>query len=371
MACRETGLPEHVLDAGPDPDFRPLLRSFVGSLRHDARLTLVGRALMKRNITRLLANRLRVLDDHRRELAIAATPIKCPLFIIGFPRTGTTLLHSLLAQDPENRAPAFWEVMWPSPQVDDDRGPTRRQRAQRVSTMASRVAPHMRAIHAVKPTGPEECYFIFQMALATPVTAQVNARSYLEYVRTVDFRGPYQFHRQVLQRLQPGAGVRWVLKAPMHLHNLDALLAVYPDARVIRTHRALPVVAGSGCSLYHATRRLYSNHVDPLEIGRDWLHLWGESTQRFMQARAQAQAEQFVDLRYEDLTRAPIEQVEKVYAQFDMSLSDCARANMVQWLARNPKGKHGTHVYQLSSFGLDEATLKRRFGTYVGAYVEA
>ncbi|MGB1277385.1 MAG: cytochrome P450, partial [Nannocystaceae bacterium] len=273
-ARQKTGLE----DLG-DEAFRPRMRVFIQALEQEAQLTTVGRGIMRRQLLRFLVNRLRIEEDFKRHPEINDEVIVAPVFIVGFPRTGTTLLHNLLAQDPDNRVPLLWELMWPSPPPD----PGTRASDPRIKLVRKRlrvadiVAPQLRAIHSLDPTGPEECYHLFQLTFANPLfDAEAHVPAYMSMLEKLDWRGPYRYHKKVLKLLQwKVKGARWVLKAPSHLHTLDALLAVYPDARIIHTHRDPCAVAASFCSTYEATRSLYSNTLDLEQLGREWVARWG------------------------------------------------------------------------------------------------
>ncbi len=235
-ARRATGLE----DFGDD-DFREPFRRLLAGLETEADLTLVGRIAAHRDLTGLLVNRLRLEEDRTRHPEIASRPIAAPIFIVGLPRSGSTLLHHLLGQDPDTRVPQAWEVMYPSPPPTRAAYETdpRIERAARQLRWLDWLAPDFKAIHPVGARLPLECIAIMSASFrSTRFQTTYNVPSYEAWLAGEDMRPAYAFHRRFLQHLQWRApGVRWVLKAPAHVFSFDALLDTYPDARIVHTHR--------------------------------------------------------------------------------------------------------------------------------------
>ena len=372
QAQQKTGLE----DFG-EPGFRPLLQTLMRSLEQEADLNTIGRISWRNQTVRHLSNRLRIQRDLTATPAILEQTIAAPLFIVGFPRAGTTVLHNLLAQDPEARVPLLWELRQPSPpprsearEPDTERSDPRIAEARDMVRQVYRRVPHLRAIHELDPTGPEECYFLFKLAFANPlIDAEVHVPTYMEALRTLDWTVPYRLHQNALKLLQWHIkGTHWVLKAPSHLHTLGALLDVYPDARVIQTHRDPRQVAASFCSTYEATRTLYSSSVDLARLGDDWLASWGRAIDHMLEVRERAPASQFHDVIYPRLLADPIAEVERIYDHFDMTVSPTMRAGMERWLREHRKGRHGAHRYQLERYGLSDARVLERFADYVARF---
>src|SRR5262249_33828243 len=234
-----------------DTSFLDGLHRLVESLETEANLNLMGRIAVREDIIRLLANRFRVEQDRRRDPGIAAEDIRRPIFITGMPRSGSTLLHGLLAQDPANRVPQTWEMLNPSPapqRATYDRDP-RIAKVERELWWFQRLSPSFQAIHDVGARMPEECVIILAHSLVgSQFASMYDVPSYSRWGDAQDARPGYELHRRFLQHLQHHCrGERWVLKAPVHLPHLGALLSVYPDARVIMTHREPLEVLGSEC----------------------------------------------------------------------------------------------------------------------------
>jgi len=359
----------HLHDFG-DPALQEPLRRLVQSMEGEARLNFIGRVAAREELTHMLMNRLKMERDRQQHPDIAAEQIRRPLFITGLPRTGSTFLHGLLAQDPANCAPLHWEIRDPSPPPERATHETdpRIERAARQIRWFFRLAPEFRKIHSVGSRLPEECTVILSHTfLSSQFSSTWFVPSYQAWLEQQDLRPAYQYHRQFLQHLQWHCPrQRWVLKAPLHLPGLCALFATYPDANVIMLHRDPLEVLASVASLHVTLRRTFSDAVDPLTVGLEVTRMLAEDIRRGSEARDAgcAPAEQFVDVWYEQLLHKPLDVVRRIYRQFDLPLTAEAEAQMRQYLGRNPKDQYGPHVYSLAQFGLDHEVERERYRAY-------
>jgi hypothetical protein len=241
----------------------------------------------------------------------------------------------------------------------------RKRTANRLA-WANRLAPEFQRIHAIAQDLPQECIAITAnvfMSIQFHTTHDVP--SYEQWLERDSQQLAYAFHERFLQHMQARRpGKRWMLKAPGHLFALQALLERYPDAKIIQTHRDPLRVMASMASHATVLRRAFSNAADPEKIAADWTQRWAHALDNFLSARDRAQPEQFLDVAYEDIVRAPLATVERIYEYLGWTLSEEARAAMNAYLAANPKNKHGVHRYSLSQYGLDPATEKARFADY-------
>jgi len=364
-ACRRTGLDDY-----GDAAFREPFERVVRSLDGEARLNLVGRIAARQDLLRLLSNRLRMIDDAKRHPEILAGEIRRPIFVTGLPRTGTTLLHGLLAQDPASRAPLTWEMMYPSP--PPRRGSGRRDRrvvlAERQIRWFHRLSPEFRTIHPTGAELPEECLVIASHAFASfQFQTMYDVPSYESWLEQQDLRPSYHWHRRFLQHLQwRSPAERWVLKAPAHLFGFEALFDAYPDAGIVLTHRAPLEVVGSLASLTVSLRGTFSDAVDPVAVGAEMTQRWHGALAFALQARdaGRVPAERVVDVLYAELLRDPIGVVDRIYRSFGLDLTPEIEARMRAFLAANPKDKSGRHRYTLAEFGLDAPTESARYGDY-------
>ena len=366
-ACKQTGLS----DWGEE-DFLTPLTVLLDAYEREADLSLLGRLIVQKNMIRLLTNRLRIQSDLTRHPEILQQPVNKPLFIVGLPRTGTTLLFNLLDQDPRSRTPLWWELYLPSPPPEKETRQTDPRIAflHKQSRRMARMIPLMRSIHPMTATSLEECYFIFQnMFSSWFFNLMYNVPTYGRWLSQHDMVPAYRYYRSVLQLLQwRTPGEHWTLKSPHHLFHLDALLAVFPDACIIHTHRDLVKAIGSSCSMMAMFRRMSSHNADPTIIGSSILNDLAIGVDRAMDVRKSAPAGRFYDLHYRDLMADPKGQVKKIYDYFGYPFDEGMSAGMDHWLRENRQHKHGVHHYSLEQFGLSAQQIRARFAEYIDQY---
>lgn len=365
-ACRAEGLD----DLGA-PDLGPL-DVLIASIDAEAHLHPVGRRITADRLVGVLRNRLRTNEILRRHPSILSRPITRPIVITGLQRTGTTHLHRLLAADPDARALRSWEALNPAPfdvrafVPGQGAADARRQRFARTAERGLRwMAPDFFAVHPVEADAPEEEVLLLdQSLLSTVPEATLRVPSFSAWLEQQDQHPAYETLRRQLQLLDAACPrAWWVLKTPHHLEWLDVLLDVFPDAIVVHTHRDPTVTLASFCSMVAHGRGVFSDQVDPHEIGRDWLRKVGRMMDRAMEVRG-TRAATFVDVRYEDLLSDPIGQIRRIYAAAERPLSQGAVAAMGDTLTVAKKDRHGVHRYALEDFGLDTAQVADRFAAY-------
>jgi hypothetical protein len=339
----------------------------LASYRDEADLTTLGRITVRELVVSLFENLLRLEAQRAANPAIERASVADPVFIIGLPRTGTTHLHGLLSQDPANRAPFTWEVMYPAAHgtTPAEIAPVRARTQSRLD-WANRLAPEFMRIHPIAPDLPQECIAIHaQVFMGIQFHTTHNVPSFQDWFERSPQDLAYDFHRRLLQHLQANRpGDRWVLKAPGHLFSLGALLRRYPNARIVQTHRDPLRVMASMASHATVLRRAFSDNADPRAIAADWTDRWARALDDFLAVRERANPAQFLDVAYESIERAPLETIERVYDFLGWPLTETGRAAIERFLAANPKDKHGAHRYTLEQYGLDPAALTRRFANY-------
>jgi hypothetical protein len=347
-------------------DFAEPLERLIKSYRDEARLTTLGRITVRELLVSLLDNLLRMEAERAANPALVQQPITAPVFIVGLPRTGTTHLHGILSEDSGNRAPATWEVMYPAtPAAPEAIARARAQTEARLS-WAKRLAPEFMSIHPIAADLPQECIAITaQVFMSIQFHTTHDVSSYQGWLEHAPQTLAFDFHKRFLQHLQAkSSGRRWVLKAPGHLFALDGLLARYPDARIVHTHRDPLRVMASMASHATVLRRAFSDHANPQRIAADWADRWASALDRFLAVRDRAPAAQFLDVSFESIERDPLGTVERVYDFLGWPLTSDARSAMARFVAGNPKDKHGVHRYTLEQFGLSRATQAARFRSY-------
>jgi sulfotransferase family protein len=366
-ACRQTGLD----DLGSD-SFREGLAIYCDSLGSEAQLNDIGAMAVPGAIVTSLSNRLRVVDWARRHPEVASEQIDAPLIVIGMFRAGTTFLSYLLDQDRRNRPLLGWEStdsVPPASPADHRAGP-RVEAARAHSAVLEELNPRMRVVHHEEPDGPTECIAVMSQDFKSlSWEAMANVPTYGEWLLQTDQRSAYQYHRLALQVLQSG-GVRgrWTLKSPHHAIALEALTAVYPDARLVLLHRDPVVLCASVCSLIRTLSGTFSDVDHQRYIADHWTTMLEESIHRIDAFRTTHPEHPIIDVQYADLVREPLATLGALYASFGDGLDDRATAAITAYIDSHPKGKLGVHGYDLGEFGLDGAELAERFAGYVARH---
>jgi hypothetical protein len=357
-----------------DESFRDALPLFFDAIAREADLTWLGRVMCRQSLLSFLQNRFSVYRHRAAHPEVAGVPIERPIFIVGYPRTGTTILHSLLAQDPANRAPLAWEVQFPDPpprSATFDADP-RIDKARTHFGHMDTMAPSLASIHEIGADLPQECMPILAQSMLGPQLQMIfNVPSYQAWVDAQSHAPAYTYHRHFLEHLQSKhMKDRWVLKSPIHLRSLDALLIEYPDARIIFTHRDPAKTVPSLASLYYVIRGLASDSVDPCALGQQTTEWWADSLDAATAAREKHRdkAAQFMDVQFEEVVADPVAALGRAYERFEIPWSADIESRMRAFLADNPRGKHGAHQYEMEDFGLTLAQIRERFEGYCNRY---
>ena len=350
-----------------DDDFRPALAALLRALEHEAQLDPRGQWAATARIIAALNRRRRLSDLLSREPAVTEVELQTPIFILGFPRTGTTMLHNLLAGDRANRAIRLWEMR--EPFAPRNPPPTwKREVIETTSQLVEagyQLSPRLRQIHPLRATWPDECSWLFRNSFASMVFGfSYFIPSYLEFLAQRDASADYEYFRLQLQAiLFQRPGTQLVLKDPCHIWNLDALLKAFPDARVIHLHRRLEQVVPSFCSLCQALQEGGATARPLPEIGAYATDMLTHGMQRMLEVRAELEPGRIYDLDYRRLVDDPLATVGDIYAHFGLELDEGASSAMHSWLEQS-RGLTGKHSYSLDMFGLDASALAQRFAPY-------
>lgn len=337
----------------------------VAALENESSLHLAGRIITRTEILRSLRNRLQLVALWKARPEILEPELLPPVFIVGSPRSGTSILLELLACDANNRAPAMWEMLHPAAAVQGDE---MRAVGDATTQFWHDLQPEYESMHANSGDLPNECIFITMNDFLSDAWGGPHVvPSYEAHLFTSDHRPTYAFHRDFLRTLQQRrSGSRWLLKAPSHLAQLAALFAVYSNARIIQTHRDPLKTIPSTLSLLGTLKWMRCEHVD---LGR--LAQWIARGQAASYEREIAQRrdgtlpdDRFVDVRYTDLMTEPLAAIENIYERLGWDLDASTARAMADYLRRKPKGAHGEHRYTLEEMGLDAAAERRRFEFY-------
>lgn len=354
-------------DLGEDT-WREGLEVLLRSLESEARLNEFGREAMTDMIVAFLANRLEVEQWYTHHPDIDAQEIVAPLFGLGLPRTGSTALSFLLAQDPARRSLRTWEAdrPCPPPETATQQTDARIAVCQAGIDFTNEMFPDFVGMLPTSATGPQECLLLMGMDFRSQIfEGMARVPSYIAWLLDCDMEPAYRYHRRVLKLLQWRCPPdRWWLKTPAHMHSIDALDAVYPDARFVMTHRDVGKVLPSVCALYHALSSVLTEAPDPIAIGRQNMELWRCSLERLIDFRDRGNEARFHDLSFDAVQRHPIVEVEKLYGQLGEDLSDQARRRMEAWWAENSRERTTPHSHPPDMFGLDPTTIATRFAFY-------
>lgn len=349
-------------------DFRFLdnLDRLATALSAEARLTPAGRSAVAASLGASLDVQARLIELTSRHPEITRSPVR-PVFVTGLLRTGTTLVHNLLAQHPDLRVPALWELMNPATEPGD--AETYRKLADQAQGYVdeyNRLAPKLPHIHFLDARRPDECHRLLGNTFASMVfEMRYRIPSYGSWLRSKDLTAEYAYHRQLLQALlwrNPGAPV--VLKCPFHLWSLTELIRAYPEARIVQMHRDPVVTVPSTCSLCVAVREARTDEIDAHEIGAQWLSRIGPVIDTVAESRAAVPSAQLLDIRYADLVADPIATCARICDFVGVPMTPAATAAMRAYLCENSQTKHGVHTYRPADFGLDPTGLRDRFADY-------
>ena len=358
-------------DFGGD-DFLEPLDVLLPALEEEAELTVIGRWITRRFLLRFLEVRLQLAEYVRRDPGVVDEQIPAPWFVTGAPRTGTTILHAMLAQDPSSRVPEGWELLRPVPPPSPDpaefAADARIPIADRELRLPGQGAGELDAIHVYRGRMHKECLSAMSFAFRSEeFTARYHVPSYVEWYERCDLRPAYDMHRLVLQVLQRRArNVHWVLKSPVHVSALPTLLAVYPDARLVITHRDPLTVLASLTSLVATLRWAHSDRVDFAEVGRYHEDMWTSALDDLTTQSTDGTLDpaRVHHVHYADFVQDQVGVIGELYRALGASLTPETAGAMRSYLAGRPKDQHGKHEYSFADLDLDPTVERERFARY-------
>ena len=357
------------LDDFGDDSFREGLERLVASADAEARFSETGKAAFDMQLAGFLRCRLDVEDWYARHPEIDEQQIVAPLIGLGLPRTGSTALSCLLAEDPAVRVIRNWEANQPCPppQSATEHTDPRIGKAEEMLARRNRLFPRMKTMVPSTATGPTECQTFMGYDFKSQLfQAFARIPSYVAWLNhDADLVPTYRYVKRVLKLLQwrcpPN---RWRLKNPSHSVFIDALSQVFPDARFWMTHRDIASVVPSVADLYYELSRAYSDHVDKTEIGRqntDWTEL---GLRRVIAFRDAGNDHRFFDIHFASFQKDPFPILAQLYDFLGEPFTDEARMRMQAWRQNTPRDKHGGHSYEAAEFGIDPDALRERFRFY-------
>jgi len=356
------------IDTDLSADHRQAIAALLRSYAASADLHPLGVIITAANLVALTKNRLRLKQHVVANPHITRQTLDAPLIITGLPRTGSTLLHNLLALDPQFRVPTSWEVDYPLPKPETALGRwVKIARSQARFAAIEALHPGFRRIHELDALLPQECLVITAAAARSHLFfSSTFVPDYQDWLDEQPAAPMFRGHKQLLQHLQHADGSNhiWALKAPSHLFALDGLFETYPNCRLVQTRRAPEEVVASIASLQWHLYRTFSNFNDLAELGRQVCNRWGRAHQAFEQRLSESpeRREQTYSLDYAQFVAGPVAAIAKLYAHFELQLSGDVRTKMENYLSARPKGKFGKHEYQLADYGLTPNKVSTAFG---------
>jgi hypothetical protein len=371
---RADELLESALSRGRRRDFadRSFIRPFellLEACNEEADLSAFGTRALRIDVLRCLRNLLHFDEIEANGPGVLSRPIRAPLFITGMPRSGTTLLHRLILQDPDTIAPRLFQLVYPYPSSRASRFETAlRKRWVGVQLALFRmIAPELNALHPVAVDAPEECTDITaQVFQSLRFDAMYRVPSYNTWLEHSGFLGAYRFHRRFLQHLDAQLpGKRWVLKSPDHVFALDDLRRIYPDARLVFVHRDPVRVLASVARLTEVLRRPFTRSIDRVGIGREVSASWIDGARRMSELSS---SRDVLHLHYRQMVSSPLDAVKAVYRHCGLALTDEAQERMRSWLQTAENVRRPWRNYKLAEFGLDSQLLRERFARYTDTF---
>ncbi len=366
LATKQTGLREF-----GNPSYKLGFDRLLASLNGEAQLTPLGKLIAREETRNGLIHRLKLEQHHREYPEIGAAPIRSPIIMMGMGRSGTSILHELLALDPNNRVPMTWEVENPFPAPETasyDKDP-RIAATQKQLDRTDQIIPNFKQIHRMGSALPQECVRITAGEFATLIFGcTYDVPGYANWVlEEADMAPSYEYHRRFLQLLQwKCPAERWVLKSPGHLWSLEAMMAAYPDARLIQTHRDPLKTTASLSSLITSLRAMSSRNVDPIAISKQWAQWNATALNDSVRVRQSGliAPNQIIDISFYEFMDSPLKQIQSIYDFFELELSSDTRQKMQDYLNVNTADQHGTHQYKFSDFGFDVSAERERVRPY-------
>ena len=366
-ARQQTGLEEF-----GDERFLEPMRLLLNSLENEAELNPLGRFMNRMSIVRLLKNRLYVQDLITRHPEILEREIRAPVVVVGLARSGTTRLHRLLAADERFLHLKAWESVNPAPlpasftTTPDPRITSIEEGLKAVLYMSPQIA----SVHPLGAHEVEEEVGLIQHGFSSQLfEIQAKVPSFAEWLMTHSQLDAYEYMLTLLKvvswfRKDP-PDKTWVLKTPQHMQDLDSLMNVFPDARLVCSHRDPVKAVGSACSMTWNSIVRDTDTVSPQAVGEDWL----EKTERMLKKTQQVRKEMVPQTNQYDVLYADIggdwqKAVAGIYNFLQRDFCDKAKTDMQQWIDSNKQHKHGQHKYQLEDFGLNSSQVDERLMFY-------
>ena len=369
QAKSETGLS----DLG-EPLFFEGLNKLIDSINNEANLNEIGIQAQPIRIQGLLINRLRFEEDLKKFPEILDQEIIAPIVIVGLPRTGSTMTHRLLASDPNHTAMLWWEGRYPALLPGEKRGDIEARMELGKAEVDAVVAasPEALDIHPWDYKGADEEILLLEHNFLSTVPESFMALpSYSKWIEEQDHTLAYEDLKKFIQYLQwqnPGREKkRWVLKSPHHLGFIDKMISVFPDAKIIQTHRDPIKTVPSFCSMCANLFEPLTTNFDKVFIGKHWSNKLTRALNHCMNISEQ-HPDNFLDLEFLNMIKDPIDEMKKIYEFIGESFGEKTEVAMEAWREEN-KHEMGAHKYSLEEYDLTESQINNNFAKYQQKYI--
>ncbi|KAI6659585.1 PAPS-dependent sulfotransferase Stf3-like [Oopsacas minuta] len=366
--------------------------------KKDRNLHKKGREYCHKEIESNLNNMIGIYQQIRDYPAISEIEIKHPVFIVSWLRTGSTLLHNLVAVDPRNHTPYLWELLYPLPHtcsadIKEDIKDRKLLAHKEMEEFYNSGFEDFRCIHELRSEYPDECCHIFERCFAsrhTPIMGQYM-QEYTDWFMNLSSEqidNIYSLYKSELQyitfckrKYNVGnhiAPKQWFLKDETHMYFLENLLKTFPDAIIINLHRDPIQVLGSTISGFYIIMKVYYRieDIDGKELARRCLEQMLVCKQRLLYLRSRVkeltgrdESEVFVDIKFDELCRNPKKTVMDLYDKIGKSCTDTHLLEMITYLLENPRYKHGKNLYNITDFGLQVAEVRSQFLDYIDKFL--
>lgn len=362
-AIKTTGLDDFGCDT-----FREGLGVLIQDLNRDSDRPMEHRERNRADIICFLSDRLKVIKAHRDRPEIGNLEVKRPVFVMGIPRTGTTLLHNLLSADPARRSLLTWEITHVVPPPTTATLYCDPRALEMIEAHKEKLArdPGSGKYYRFSPILPHEDVFIMAHDFKTTMwEAYGKVPGYRDWIFETDVTSAYDYLKKFLQLHQADAPGPWVLKAPSHALHIQNLLEVFPDARLVWSHRDPFTAVSSFCSLTRHANNTHAGRADLAWIGENCSWQAAEHANRILDAIDEMGDGSIIQVHYADMIRDPIGTVRQVYQALGDDFTPEAEAGTGAWVADNPQGKFGRHEYKMSEFGISKQKVEPLFERYL------
>ena len=355
--------------------------ALIPSLNSQARLSAEGVYGAQHMIVSALVNRLRHVQLIKDNPEILDEQVTVAAVLTGLPRTGSTMLHRMLAAAPNLTGVRWYETQNYVPLDGEARGEPepRREAARGVLAYMLEKIPELLSIHPMDIEQPdEEVIILGQLFSSSMIESTYFVPDYAAWLSEQDPRSAYEDLIEILKslqwqdpsrRLKGGKSKSWVLKTPGHLMGLQTVLDVFPKAKIVMTHRDPVSTIPSYCSMEASLYTMGSDDISKADIGDYWMARLKDWLDNFMAVRAGANASRFIDVNYKNLLESPSDEGMRVMAAAGIALGPEIKNGMEDWIEANRREHRAAHKYSLEDFGLDEAAIRASYDNYIQLYV--